>query len=100
VRRLDDTRQLISGMPQSNTVAGTKDSFVKRGFDSNADGSILRLDEPTICLDIAHRVELTERLCRPNREGGRTLVALLHDLNQACRYADHIIALRAGRILA
>ncbi len=41
-----------------------------------------------------------ELLCRLNREGGRTLVAVLHDLNQACRYADHIIALRAGRILA
>lgn len=61
---------------------------------------LLLLDEPTTFLDIAHQVELMELLCRLNREGGRTLVAVLHDLNQACRYADHIIALRAGRILA
>ena len=48
---------------------------------------ILLLDEPTTFLDIAHQVEVLD-LCRElNREQGRTLVAVLHDLNQACRYA-------------
>lgn len=60
---------------------------------------LLLLDEPTTYLDIAHQVELMELLAHLNREG-RTIVAVLHDLNQAARYADHIIAMRDGEILA
>lgn len=60
---------------------------------------LLLLDEPTTFLDIAHQVELMELFARLNREG-RTIVAVLHDLNHAARYADHIIAMRDGRILA
>lgn len=61
---------------------------------------LVLLDEPTTFLDIAFQVELLE-LCRSlNREQGRTVVAVLHDLNQSCRYADHIIAMRAGQIVA
>lgn len=60
---------------------------------------LLLLDEPTTYLDIAHQVELMELFARLNR-GGRTIVAVLHDLNHAARYADHIIAMRQGRILA
>ncbi|WP_237564365.1 ABC transporter ATP-binding protein [Actinomyces sp. 432] len=61
---------------------------------------VLLLDEPTTYLDLAHQVDVLE-LCRElNTELGTTIVAVLHDLNQACRYADRIIAMRAGRILA
>ncbi len=61
---------------------------------------LILLDEPTTFLDIAHQVELLE-LCRElNREQGRTVVAVLHDLNQACRYADFVIAMRDGQIVA
>ena len=61
---------------------------------------ILLLDEPTTYLDLAHQVEVLE-LCRElNAELGTTIVAVLHDLNQACRYADQILVMRAGRILA
>lgn len=42
VRSLDDAMKFVSGMTQSNTLAGTQDGFVKRGFGANADGSILR----------------------------------------------------------
>ena len=61
---------------------------------------ILLLDEPTTFLDIAHQFELLDLLRSLHRQAGRTVVAVLHDLNQACRYADHIIALREGRIVA
>lgn len=61
---------------------------------------ILLLDEPTTFLDIAHQFELLDLLRRLQRQAGRTVVAVLHDLNQACRYADHLIALRQGRIVA
>ena len=61
---------------------------------------ILLLDEPTTYLDLAHQVEVLE-LCRElNQVLGTTIVAVLHDLNQACRYADRIVVMRAGRILA
>lgn len=61
---------------------------------------LLLLDEPTTFLDIAHQIEVLD-LCADLRERhGRTLVAVLHDLNHACRYATHLIALRDGRIVA
>ncbi|OLF53441.1 ABC transporter ATP-binding protein [Pseudomonas chlororaphis] len=60
---------------------------------------ILLLDEPTTYLDIVHQIELLELLAELNRQG-RTIVAVLHDLNQACRYASHLIALREGTIVA
>ena len=60
---------------------------------------ILLLDEPTTYLDIAHQIELLD-LCADLNEQGRTLVAVLHDLNHACRYATHLIVMRAGRIVA
>lgn len=60
---------------------------------------LLLLDEPTTFLDIAHQIELLSLLRDLNRRQGNTVVAVLHDLNQACRYADHIVAMRDGRII-
>ncbi|WP_112311315.1 ABC transporter ATP-binding protein [Pseudogemmobacter bohemicus] len=60
---------------------------------------ILLLDEPTTFLDIVHQVDLLELLARLNREG-RTVVAVLHELNLAFRYATHLIAMREGQIVA
>lgn len=60
---------------------------------------ILLLDEPTTFLDIAHQIELMELLADLNA-AGRTIVAVLHDLNQACRYATHLIAMKNGAVLA
>ncbi|MBZ6394568.1 MULTISPECIES: ATP-binding cassette domain-containing protein [Pantoea] len=61
---------------------------------------LLLLDEPTTWLDIAHQIELLELMQDLNRQHGRTLVVVLHDLNQACRYASHLIAMRDGKIIA
>ncbi|GAA4660056.1 ABC transporter ATP-binding protein [Kineococcus glutinatus] len=61
---------------------------------------VLLLDEPTTYLDIAHQIEVLDLCARLHEEGGRTLVAVLHDLNHACRYATHLVAMRAGRIEA
>ncbi|MEC4020850.1 ABC transporter ATP-binding protein [Streptomyces sp. H27-D2] len=61
---------------------------------------LLLLDEPTTYLDIAHQVEVLDLCARLHEEEGRTLVAVLHDLNHAARYATHLIAMREGRIVA
>ncbi|MAO72771.1 MAG: cobalamin/Fe(3+)-siderophore ABC transporter ATP-binding protein [Acidimicrobiaceae bacterium] len=61
---------------------------------------IMLLDEPTTYLDIAHQVEILNLLKRLNSEEGRTIVMVLHDLNQACRYADHMVAMMNGQIVA
>lgn len=61
---------------------------------------LVLLDEPTTFLDIAHQVELLDLFAMLNREQNSTVVAVLHDLNHACRYADQIIAMKAGSIVA
>ena len=60
---------------------------------------LLLLDEPTTFLDIAHQFEVMD-LCARLHEEGRTLVAVLHDLNQAARYATHLIAMKDGAVVA
>lgn len=62
--------------------------------------SLLLLDEPTTFLDVAYQIELLDLFSQLNHEYGHTLVAVLHDLNQACRYADEIIAMKNGAIVA
>ncbi len=61
---------------------------------------LMLLDEPTTFLDIAYQIDLLELCSELNKTKGRTLVAVLHDLNHACRYADHIIAMKDGAIVA
>lgn len=60
---------------------------------------ILLLDEPTTFLDIAYQLEVLDLLAMLNHSG-RTIVMVLHDLNQACRYAHHLVAMRDGEIYA
>ncbi|MGY1439405.1 ABC transporter ATP-binding protein [Streptomyces reniochalinae] len=61
---------------------------------------ILLLDEPTTFLDVSHQLDVLDLLTDLNRERGATVVAVLHDLNLAARYADHLIAMKAGRVVA
>ena len=61
---------------------------------------LILLDEPTTYLDIAHQIELLDLFGELNAAQGRTIVAVLHDLNHACRFADQIIAMKAGAIVA
>lgn len=61
---------------------------------------VLLLDEPTTYLDLAHQIDVLDLVTDLNRREHRTVVMVLHDLNQACRYADHVIAMKSGRIAA
>lgn len=60
----------------------------------------LLLDEPTTYLDLAHQIEVLELLAQLNAIEGRTVIMVLHDLNHAARYADHLVALCAGEVIA
>jgi iron-siderophore transport system ATP-binding protein len=61
---------------------------------------LLLLDEPTTFLDIAHQIEVLDLCAELHESRNHTLVAVLHDLNHACRYATHLIAMRDGGIVA
>lgn len=61
---------------------------------------ILLLDEPTTYLDIARQLEILENLKQINRTIGVTMVMVLHDLQQAARYCDHLIAMKRGTVVA
>ncbi|SFE42859.1 iron complex transport system ATP-binding protein [Blastococcus tunisiensis] len=61
---------------------------------------ILLLDEPTTYLDLAHRLEVLRLLRSLNDVRGVTVVMVLHDLDEASRYADHIVAMREGQVVA
>ena len=61
---------------------------------------LLLLDEPTTFLDVSHQVDVLDLLTELNRERGTTIVMVLHDLNLAARYADHLVAVCEGRLHA
>ncbi|WP_328330545.1 ABC transporter ATP-binding protein [Kribbella sp. NBC_00382] len=61
---------------------------------------ILLLDEPTTFLDLTHQFEVLDLLVDLNKRDQRTIVLVLHDLNQACRFGDHLIAMKDGAIVA
>jgi iron complex transport system ATP-binding protein len=61
---------------------------------------LILLDEPTTYLDVAYQLEVLELLRRLNREAGKTIVIVLHDINMAAEYADRLFALKDGRLVA
>lgn len=61
---------------------------------------LLLLDEPTTYLDLAHAIEVLDLVDRLQEDLGRTVVMVLHDLNLAIRYSDHLVVMRDGRIIA
>jgi iron complex transport system ATP-binding protein len=61
---------------------------------------VILLDEPTNHLDIKYKIEVLDLLKNLNQQENRTIVIVLHDINLACRYADHIIAVKDGKVYA
>lgn len=56
------------------------------------------LDEPTTYLDLSHQIEILDLLYDMNRKDNRTIVMVLHDINLACRYADHLVAIKDKKV--
>ncbi|MFT0848043.1 ABC transporter ATP-binding protein [Actinomycetaceae bacterium L2_0104] len=61
---------------------------------------VLLLDEPTTFLDVTHQIEVLDLLTDLNESRGTTIVMVLHDINLAARYADHLFAVREGKLIA
>lgn len=61
---------------------------------------VILLDEPTTYLDLTHQIEVLDLLYDMNERHRHTIVMVLHDINLACRYADHIVAIREGKVEA
>lgn len=61
---------------------------------------LLLLDEPTSALDLGHQIEVFELIQRLAHVEDKTIVMVVHDLASACRYADHLVAMHAGRVIA
>ena len=64
------------------------------------DTDLMLLDEPTTYLDLSHQIDVLDLLVDLNRQHGRTIVLVLHDLNQAARYSDHLVAMKDGEVVA
>ena len=89
----------LAGRPVDELSGGQRQrAWIAMALAQQTD--LLLLDEPTTYLDLAHQVSILELVAELNARDGRTIVMVLHDLNQAARYADHIVALRAGAIVA
>ncbi len=61
---------------------------------------LLLLDEPTTYLDLSHQIDVLELVARLHSERGRTVVVVLHDLNLAARYAERLVAMKDGELVA
>lgn len=64
------------------------------------DSKCLLLDEPTSALDIAHQIEILKLIKQLSQQKGLTVIAVLHDINMAARYCDHLVALHSGKMIA
>jgi len=82
---------------QISTLSGGQRQRVWISMVLAQETEILLFDEPTNHLDIKYRIEVLDLLKELNKKENRTILVVLHDINLACRYADHIIALKEGR---
>jgi iron complex transport system ATP-binding protein len=93
-----DTAQLASRRLEE--LSGGQRQRVWIAMALSQDPDILLLDEPTTFLDVRHQLDALDVLADLNRERGTTIVMVLHELNLAARYADQMVLMREGRIIA
>ncbi|CAM3738460.1 ABC transporter ATP-binding protein [Kibdelosporangium persicum] len=91
-----DTAVLDLADAQVDHLSGGERQRARLALALAQDAPVLLLDEPTTYLDVRHQLEVLELVRRLQRERGLTVVTVLHDLSQAARYADRIVALRDG----
>jgi iron-siderophore transport system ATP-binding protein len=96
--RMTDTVELADRPVDELSGGQRQRTWIAMALAQHTD--ILLLDEPTTFLDVSHQVDVLDLLTDLNRQRGTTIVMVLHDLNLAARYADHLIAVRAGLLHA
>lgn len=90
--------QLLAGRPVDELSGGQRQrAWISMALAQETD--ILLLDEPTTYLDLAHQVEVLDLVDKLHADLGRTVVMVLHDLNLAARYSDHLIVMRDGAVV-
>jgi iron complex transport system ATP-binding protein len=94
---LTDTQDLVGRRVEE--LSGGQRQRVWVAMMLAQDPRILLLDEPTTYLDIAHQVDVLDLLADLNQQRGTTVVMVLHDLNLAARYADHLVVMAGGRLV-
>ncbi|MCS7068184.1 MAG: ABC transporter ATP-binding protein [Meiothermus sp.] len=97
---LDQTGMRIFARRPLETLSGGQRQRAWIAMALAQETPILLLDEPTTYLDLSHQLEVLQLLQRLNREQGKTIVMVLHELNQAARYAHHLVAVYEGRVVA
>ncbi len=99
---LDEHARLVECLPDRpvTELSGGQRQRVWVAMVLAQDTDLLLLDEPTTFLDISHQIDLLDLLVDLEREAGKTIVVVLHDFGLACRYADHLIAMKDGAIVA
>lgn len=97
---LEDTGMLEFASARIDDLSGGQRQRAWISMVLAQETDILLLDEPTTYLDLTHQVEILDLVARLNRDRGRTVVMVLHDISLAARYSDHIVAMRDGEIRA
>jgi iron complex transport system ATP-binding protein len=99
-RALEATETLALAGRDVDELSGGQRQRVWIAMALAQETDVLLLDEPTTYLDLAHQVEVLDLVTDLNRKRGTTVAIVLHDLNLAARYADNVIAMKGGAIVA
>ncbi|WP_045731783.1 ABC transporter ATP-binding protein [Pseudarthrobacter chlorophenolicus] len=99
-RALEATETLALAERNVDELSGGQRQRVWIAMALAQETEVLLLDEPTTYLDLAHQVEVLDLVTDLNRRRGTTVAIVLHDLNLAARYADNVIAMKAGAVVA
>lgn len=95
---LKETRLYEIKNRKLNTLSGGQRQMAWIAMSLTQETDILLLDEPTTYLDLAHQIEILELLSKINKQDGKTIVMVIHDLNQAAKYSHNLITLVKGEI--
>ena len=99
-RALEATETLALAGRDIDELSGGQRQRVWIAMALAQETEVLLLDEPTTYLDLVHQVEVLDLVTDLNRTRGTTVAIVLHDLNLAARYADNVIAMKAGAVVA
>ncbi|WFA10081.1 ABC transporter ATP-binding protein [Tissierella sp. Yu-01] len=97
-KALKDTNMIEFSDRTLDSLSGGQRQRVWIAMVLAQDTDIILLDEPTTYLDVTYQIDILDLVYKLNKEEGKTIVMVLHDLNLSCRYADHIIALKNKKI--